>query len=226
MSIVEWGTDLILDWISTYGYAGIVFLMALESACMPVPSEIVMPFAGYLVYQAEDPSYDGTVMSLVGVSLAGALGCTIGSIIAYYFGKHAGRPLILKYGKYFLVREKHLDMADKWFEKYGDVATFVARLLPIVRTFISLPAGIARMNFKKFVFYSFAGSLPWTAALAYIGYVLGPSWEDIISWFHGLDVLVVGAVVAVIVYYVYRYRKNRKNRDAEEEETASVQAQP
>ncbi|MEW5748513.1 MAG: DedA family protein [Candidatus Thermoplasmatota archaeon] len=214
MSLVEWGTDLILDWISTLGYPGIVLLMALESACMPVPSEIVMPFAGYLVYQAELPGYDGTVMSLVGVSLAGALGCTIGSVLAYAVGKHWGRPFILRYGKYILIRKKHMDMADAWFEKYGDVATFVARLLPIVRTVISLPAGIARMNFKRFVFYSFVGSLPWTALLAYIGYWLGPSWEDIIEWFHGLDVVVVAVVAALIVWYAYKLRKDNGSDDA------------
>lgn len=212
MSLIEWGTDLILDWISTLGYPGIVLLMALESACVPVPSEIVMPFAGYLVFQAEtDPLYTGTVMSLVGVSLAGALGCTLGSILAYSVGKYWGRPFILKYGRYILLRKKHLDLADKWFEKYGDVATFVARLLPVIRTFISLPAGIARMNFKKFVFYSFVGSLPWTALLAYVGYWLGPSWEDIMSWFHGLDVLVIAGVAAAIVWYAYRMRKENAN---------------
>jgi membrane protein DedA with SNARE-associated domain len=216
MSLVQWGTDLILDWISTLGYPGIMFLMALESACMPVPSEIVMPFAGYLVYQAEQPGFDGTVMSLLGVSLAGALGCTLGSILAYVVGKYWGRPFILKYGRYFLIRKKHLDMADKWFEKYGDVATFIARLLPIIRTFISLPAGIARMNFKKFVFYSFIGSLPWTAMLAYVGYRLGPSWEDIMDWFHGLDVLVIVGVAAAVAWYVYKLRKENNNQRSED----------
>lgn len=217
MSLVEWGTDLILDWISTLGYPGIVLLMALESACMPVPSEIVMPFAGYLVFQAEtDPLYQGTVMSLVGVSLAGAVGCTAGSILAYFVGKHWGRPFILKYGRYFLIRKKHLDMADAWFERYGDVATFVARLLPVIRTFISLPAGIARMDFRKFVFYSFVGSLPWTAMLAYVGYWLGPSWEDIMKWFHGLDVVVVAGVVAVVAWYAYKIRKENSRGESSE----------
>ncbi|MBN1677647.1 MAG: DedA family protein [Candidatus Thermoplasmatota archaeon] len=218
MSIVEWGTSLILNWISDFGYVGIALLMALESACMPVPSEIVMPFAGYLVYQADtDPLYDGTVMSLVGITLAGAFGCTLGSILAYFVGKHAGRPLILKYGRYVLLRKKHLDLADRWFEKYGEAATFIARLLPVVRTFISLPAGIARMDFKKFVFYSFAGSLPWTAMLAYVGYALGPRWEDIVEFFHGLDALVIAVVVVIVVYYAYKLRKDGLDDDAEEQ---------
>ncbi len=209
MSIIEWGTSLILDLISTLGYPGIIFLMALESACMPIPSEIVMPFAGYLVYQAEQPGFDGNAMTLIGVSLAGAIGCTLGSIIAYFLGMYAGRPFILRYGKYVLIREKHLDMADRWFEKYGDAATFIARLLPIIRTFISLPAGIARMNFKKFVFYSFVGSLPWTAMLAYVGYALGSDWDEIGSWFRGMDYLIIGGLIVLVIWYVYRFRKQK-----------------
>ncbi len=208
MGIVEWGTNLILDWISALGYPGIVLLMALESACMPVPSEIVMPFAGYLVYQAEQPGYDGQVMTLVGVGLAGAIGCTLGSIAAYWVGKHAGRPMILKYGRYVLIREKHLELAERWFEKYGEVATFVSRLLPVIRTFISLPAGIGKMDFKKFVFYSFVGSLPWTFMLGYVGYALGPSWEDIMEVFHKLDLLVVACLVAIVVWYGWSFKKN------------------
>ena len=199
--MIEWGTNLILDWISNYGYGGIMLLMALESACMPVPSEIVMPFAGYLVAR------DG-VMSLLGVTVAGSLGCTIGSIAAYVFGFYAGRPLILRYGKYILIREKHLVTAEEWFEKWGDKATFIARLLPVIRTVISLPAGIAKMNFKKFVFYSFVGSVPWTFMLAYVGYVLGSEWESIKGVFRELDIVVVVAAIAVVAYYAYRMKRN------------------
>jgi len=201
MNLIEWGTNLILDWISNYGYGGIMLLMALESACMPVPSEIVMPFAGYLVAR------DG-VMSLLGVTVAGSLGCTIGSIAAYVFGFYAGRPLILRYGKYILIREKHLITAEEWFEKWGDKATFIARLLPVIRTVISLPAGIAKMNFKKFVFYSFVGSVPWTFMLAYVGYVLGSEWESIKGVFRELDIVVVVAAIAVVAYYAYRMKRN------------------
>jgi len=206
MGLVEWGTDLILDWISGMGYPGILLLMALESACMPVPSEIVMPFAGYLAYQGE--------LDFWLVTLVGALGCTVGSIVAYVFGFYAGRPLVLRYGKYILIREKHLTTAEKWFEKYGDKATFIARLLPVVRTVISLPAGIAKMNFKKFVFYSFVGSFPWTLMLTYVGYWLGPNWEDVVGVFRGLDVLVVAAAVFIIIWYALRLRNNKKNEKA------------
>lgn len=202
MNIIEWGTNLILDWISTYQYLGIMFLMALESACMPVPSEIVMPFSGYLVFRGD------TEMSMLGVVLAGSVGCTLGSIGAYIVGFYAGRPFIVRYGKYILLNEKHLVTAEKWFEKWGDKATFIARLLPVIRTVISLPAGIAKMDFRKFVFYSFVGSVPWTFMLAYVGYWLGPEWESIKGVFRGLDVVVVLAVVLVIVWYVYRLRKN------------------
>lgn len=208
MGIVEWGTNLILDWISAFGYGGILFLMALESACMPVPSEIVMPFAGYLVYRGD------TNMTFWGVVFSGSLGCTVGSIAAYAVGYYAGRPLILRYGKYFLIREKHLVTAEKWFERYGDKATFIARLLPVIRTVISLPAGIAKMDFKKFVFYSFIGSVPWTLMLAYVGYWLGPNWERVVGVFHGLDILVVVAVILVVAYYVLRLRNDgREERE-------------
>ena len=178
-----------------------MFLMALESACLPVPSEVVMPFSGFLVYR------DGH-MSLLGITVAGSLGCTIGSIVAYAAGFYAGRPLILKYGKYVLIREKHLVAAENWFAKWGDKATFIARLLPVIRTVISLPAGIAKMDFKKFVFYSFAGSVPWTFMLAYVGYSLGPQWETITGWFRGLDVVVIIGAMALIGWYVYRVRRN------------------
>ena len=205
-NLIEWGVGLILDWISNYGYLGIIFLMALESATLPVPSEIVMPFAGFLVYSEGH-------MSLIGVILAGSVGCSLGSIAAYAVGYHAGRPLILRYGKYILLREKHLVSAEKWFAKYGDKATFVARLLPVVRTVISLPAGIAKMNFKKFVLYSFLGSVPWTAWLA----VVGSEWEQVSGWFRGLDIVVVVAGISLIVLWYLRRsgRLGRKQPEAQ-----------
>jgi membrane protein DedA with SNARE-associated domain len=208
MSLVEWGTNLILDWISNSGYLGIIMLMTLESACIPVPSEIVMPFAGYLVFQGQQPGFEGAHLTLLGITIAGAIGCTIGSIAAYAVGVYAGRPFVLKYGKYFLVREKHLLMAEKWFAKYGDAATFISRLLPVVRTVISLPAGIAKMDFKKFVFYCFMGSLPWTFMLGYVGYWLGPNWDDIVAVFRQLDIVVVVAVIALVAWYLVKLRNS------------------
>ncbi len=194
-----------MDWISNYGYLGIIFLMALESATLPVPSEIVMPFAGYLVWQDH-------AMSLWGIILAGTIGCTLGSIAAYAVGYYAGRPLIIRYGKYVLLREKHLVSAEKWFAKYGNKATFIARLLPVIRTVISLPAGISKMKFKTFVLYSFVGSLPWTAMLAYVGFWLGPNWHDISNVFPYLDILVVIGLVALLVWYILTVRREKPEK--------------
>jgi len=206
VGLIEFGTNLILDWISQYGYMGIILLMALESATLPVPSEIVMPFAGFLVWEQG-------VMSLPGVILAGTIGCTLGSIAAYAVGYYAGRPLILRYGKYVLLSERHLVQAERWFARYGGKATFIARLLPIIRTVISLPAGISKMKFKPFVLYSFVGSLPWTALLAYVGFWLGPNWEEIGSVFRGMDILVVVGAVALIIWYVHAVRKRNSKSD-------------
>ena len=206
VGLIEFGTTLILDWISQYGYWGIILLMALESATLPVPSEIVMPFAGFLVWEQG-------VMSLPGVILAGTIGCTLGSIAAYAAGYYAGRPMILRYGKYVLLTERHLVQAERWFARYGSKATFIARLLPIIRTVISLPAGISKMRFKTFVLYSFAGSLPWTAMLAYVGFWLGPNWEEIGSVFRGLDILVVVGAAALIIWYVHAVRKRSPKGD-------------
>jgi len=206
VGLIEFGTNLILDWISQYGYMGIILLMALESATLPVPSEIVMPFAGFLVWEQG-------VMNLPGVILAGTIGCTLGSIAAYAVGYYAGRPVILRYGKYVLLSERHLVQAERWFARYGGKATLIARLLPIIRTVISLPAGISKMKFKPFVLYSFVGSLPWTAMLAYVGFWLGPNWEDIGSVFRGMDILVVVGAVALIIWYVHAVRKRNSKSD-------------
>jgi len=203
MSLIEWGTQIIIDIIQTLGYPGIVFLMALESACFPIPSEIVMPFAGFL-------AYNGGSFDLIGLTIAGTVGNLLGSVSAYWVGLKAGRPFVLRYGKYILIRKKHLDIADSWFCKYGEITTFFSRMLPVIRTFISLPAGIARMDFKKFVIYTTLGSIPWNFALAYAGYVLGASWESLSGIFSLLDIVVIIAAIAVIIYLVRDYRIDMK----------------
>lgn len=218
MSFVEWIVDGILNWISNWEYLAVFFLMALESACMPVPSEIVMPFSGYLVWTGE------TGMTFWGVVVVGSLGCSFGSALAYAAGYYGGRAVIIKYGKYILISEKHLMQAENWFERWGSLATFIARLLPVIRTVISLPAGIAKMNFPKFLLYSFVGSVPWNAMLAYVGYALGPSWEDVHGIWRYLDYLVVAAIVIVVAYYGYRLYKDRKS--PEKKEAAAGQAEP
>jgi len=210
--IIEWGISVILAIISTLSYPGIILLMALESACLPVPSEVVMPFAGYLAYS------EGT-FDLVSLTIAGTIGNLIGSIAAYWVGLKAGRPFVLKYGRYILLRKKHLDLAESWFAKYGEATTFFSRLLPIVRTFISLPAGMAKMNFKKFVLFTTAGSIPWNFALAYIGYSLGPNWEDILDWFGAFDLIIIVAIVALLAFLIWGYfrEKGRKGEEAKKE---------
>jgi len=187
--------------ISMMGLPGIVLLMAIESACIPLPSEVIMPFAGYLVSQGK--------YSLWSVGLAGAIGCVVGSVPAYYLGMYGGRPLIEKYGKYILMSRHDLDMADRWFQRHGEATVFFARLLPVIRTFIAFPAGVARMEMKRFIAYTFAGSLPWCLGLAYIGMVMGERWPVLREYFHKFDLLIGAAIVAGIVWYVRRHLRHR-----------------
>ncbi|HKE61997.1 MAG TPA: DedA family protein, partial [Nitrospira sp.] len=159
----------VISTISTLGYTGILLTMAIESACIPLPSEIIMPFSGYLVTTGQ--------FTMLGVTLAGAIGNVIGSIAAYYVGVWGGRPFVERYGPYFLMSHRDLDIADRWFAKYGEAAVFFSRMLPVIRTFISLPAGIAKMHFPRFVLFTFIGSIPWCYALAYVGVKMGQQWD-------------------------------------------------
>jgi membrane protein DedA with SNARE-associated domain len=208
--IIAWVVQVIMDLILFLGIPGIVGLMALESMCLPVPSEVVLPFAGALVAMGKLVIFNNPIIDTFIVALAGTLGCTIGSVIAYYIGLKGGRPLVLRYGKYILLNEKHLDTTEKWFNKYGDWAIFGSRLLPVVRTFISLPAGMAKMNFKRFVVLTTVGSFPWCLALAYIGLELGQNWAAIESLYRPLEIAVVIGVAALAVYYLWkRYTSKR-----------------
>lgn len=190
-----------MAFISGSGYLGIVALMAIESACVPLPSEVIMPFSGYLVSAGR--------FSLWGVAVAGALGCNLGSIVAYYVGVVGGRPLAERYGHYVLISRHDLELADRWFARYGDWAVFFARLLPVVRTFIALPAGIARMNFVRFNVYTFLGSLPWCFVLAYSGMKLGERWETLGPYFHRFDAVFLIVLVAGAVWFIRNRWKNR-----------------
>ncbi len=183
--------------ISRLGYGGIVLLMAIESACIPLPSEIIMPFSGFLVFKGE--------MQLSVVALAGAAGCLLGSWVAYALGAWGGRPLIEAYGRYVLISHHDLDLADRWFARHGDITIFVGRLLPVVRTFIAFPAGVARMPLWRFSVYTFAGSLIWCWALAWIGKKLGENWDTLGVYFHRFDALIGAILVAGIVWYVRRH---------------------
>ncbi len=198
--ILEALAAFIIYVISQMGLPGIVLLMAIESACIPLPSEVIMPFSGYLVFLGK--------YSLWSVGLAGAIGCVVGSIPAYYLGMYGGRPLIEKYGKYILMSLHDLDMADRWFDRHGEATVFFARLLPVIRTFIAFPAGVARMEMKRFIAYTFAGSLPWCLGLAYIGMVMGEQWPTLRGYFHKFDLLIGAVIVAGIVWYVRRHFRN------------------
>jgi membrane protein DedA with SNARE-associated domain len=167
-------TDFVTEEILRYGYVAIFLLMVLESACVPIPSEVTMLFGGALASAAFVGG--GQELSLVWVGIAGTLGNLVGSWIAYGAGAWGGRPLLDRFGRYLLIRPHEIDRAHGWFERHGDAAVFFSRLLPVVRTFISVPAGVARMNFAKFTLYTILGCLPWTFALAWIGYVLGDNW--------------------------------------------------
>jgi len=190
--------SLLLDWVigllETTGYFGIFFLMVLESALMPVPSEIVMPFAGFLVY------YDGFSIYLVVV--AGTVGNLVGSLIAYYIGIKYGREFIARYGKYILMSVEHVELAERLFNDYGEIIIFASRMMPVVRTVISLPAGVGRMDLKKFIIYTTIGSIPWNFALTYAGYLLGEEWFIIFEVFRKLDIVVVIALVIVLFWLI------------------------
>jgi membrane protein DedA with SNARE-associated domain len=192
---------LIKSVIGVTGYAGIALLMAIESACIPLPSELIMPFAGYLVYEGS--------MKLFWVATAGAIGCNLGSLVAYEVGYYGGRPLVERYGRYILLSRRELNMADRFFMRWGYLAVFIARLLPVIRTFIALPAGIARMPRVRFHVYTFLGSWPWCFGLAWFGMKLGENWRSLGKYFHQFDV-VIGAVLAIgIVWFIWSHWQNR-----------------
>jgi membrane protein DedA with SNARE-associated domain len=194
----------IISVISAGGYLGIVALMAIESACIPLPSEIIMPFSGYLVYTGR--------FKLLWVAVAGALGCNLGSAIAYAVGYYGGRPLVEKYGSYLLLSRHELDWAERFFARYGSITVFISRLLPVVRTFIALPAGIARMPQGRFHLYTFVGSFPWCLGLAFVGMKLGERWDTdprLKTWFHRFDAVILAVILVGIVLFVWSHWRGR-----------------
>jgi membrane protein DedA with SNARE-associated domain len=204
--------DFIRNLYNSLGYGGIIIAMAIESCCIPLPSELIMPLAGAVTASsvAQSLNLDHT-FSLLGVTVAGALGSVIGSIVAYAIGATGGRELLLKYGRYILISRHDAERADAFFASRGDITIFLSRMLPIVRTFISLPAGIARMNFPRFVLFTFVGSLPWCFVLALIGQKLGDHWQDVGNWLHRFDVLIVVVFLILIGLFVrYHLRASRR----------------
>lgn len=194
MVLVELLAGFVTNIISQIGYVGVFVLMVLESALIPVPSEVIMPFSGFLIASGN--------FNLFYIVLAGTLGNLVGSVISYYIGSKIGRALVLKYGKYIFIDENHLKLAEEWFRKFGDKIIFVSRNLPAVRTYISLPAGIAKMNILKFSLYTLVGSLPWNIALTYLGIIMGRNWETILKYTTILDVIVIIGALIFIVWWV------------------------
>jgi membrane protein DedA with SNARE-associated domain len=194
--------EFIMSFIAQLGYTGIFFLMILESALIPIPSEIIMPFSGFL-------SSTGRLDPLL-VTLSGSLGNLVGSVLTYYLGIKAGRKFILKYGRYIFFKKEHLDSTENLFEKYGDRISFAGRLLPGIRTYVSLPAGIGKTNFTKFVAYTFAGSLIWNSMLTYVGMSLGSNWKNIDKYSAYLDVAALLAVAVFVIWFVYKTKRKSK----------------
>jgi membrane protein DedA with SNARE-associated domain len=196
--------EFIVHIISGTGYFGVMILMAIESACIPLPSEVIMPFSGYLVFTGR--------FNLLWVATAGAIGCNVGSVIAYEIGHAGGRPLVNRWGRYILLNHHDLDRAERFFSKYGDITVLAARLLPVVRTFIALPAGIAKMPRLRFHVYTFVGSWPWCFLLAYVGMKLGEKWETdprLKVWMHRFDALIVVGLLVLVALFVWSHWKNR-----------------
>ncbi len=200
----------VLDFVSnTYnliGWPGVVVMMAIESACIPLPSEIVMPLAGWMLIKEKSLG----VAYIWAAGAYGALGNVLGSALAYGVGMWGGRPFLERYGRYILISHHDLDLADRWFYRWGSWSIFISRLMPAVRTFISLPAGIARMPFIKFLFYTFIGSFIWSVGLAWGGYLLGEHWEQIRTIMRPFDPFIITVAVIFIALYIYRHIRHNK----------------
>jgi membrane protein DedA with SNARE-associated domain len=201
--IAEYATRL----IDQGGYFIVAFLMALESMIAPVPSEAVMPFAGFLIHEGR--------FTFAGVIFWSTVGSIIGSLISYVMGSKGGRPFVLRFGKYLLLDVHHLEATEKFFGKYGDKTIFICRFIPVVRHLISIPAGVGKMNLWKFAIYTVIGAAIWNAFLTWAGYRLKDNWEEVMKYSHIADIVVVGGILLTVGYLVYKGLKRRKHRDAE-----------
>ena len=223
-------TTLITNLYVSTGLLGIVLAMAIESCCIPLPSELVMPLAGIMIVNGKLLHGTNSLVALLLVALAGAAGCLLGSIVAYIIGYTGGRPLLLKYGRYLLISQHDADKADQFFQRWGSETTFFSRLLPVVRTYISLPAGIAKMPFAKFCIYTVLGSFPWCLLLAYVGTIIGGNLATLSPIFHTFDVVILIVLVVLIALYIRRHirndRKARANLAAAEASAIQPPSQP
>lgn len=203
-----WIVEFLRNLMETVGWAGVVFAMAVESANVPLPSEVTMPLAGWMLVRDRGLGMGGLLLA----GFYGALGNTIGSLVNYYLGRWGGRPFLRRYGKWVLISEEDLERADRWFARWGDAIAFFSRLLPVVRTFISFPAGMARMNVLKFTIYTFLGSFLWSWLLAYLGYVAGANWESIRAAMRPFDYPIIVVILLLVAWYVYHKLRARRER--------------
>ena len=204
--MLEWLEHLITDYLADYGYLAVFVLMVLESACIPIPSEVTMGFGGFLVSRGD--------LDFFWVAMLGTIANVVGSWLAYWVGLWGGRPLLERWGKFIFLRPHELDRAEAWFERRGEMAVFVSRLLPVIRTFISLPAGVARMPFWKFTLYTFLGCLPWTFALTWAGYILGDNWETVLKYGEPISWAIAILVVAFITWWLVKRARAKKAAEA------------
>lgn len=194
---------------TAFGYGGVVLAMTIESAAIPLPSEIILPFAGWVVSRRLDEPLTGVAWSYWGAVAAGVAGNTLGSLVSYYVGRLGGRPLLERYGKYVLISQHDLAVADRWFARWGEATVFFSRMLPIVRTFISVPAGVARMPLWRFLAFSILGAVPWVMLLVWSGSVLGDNWTQVKSSLRGLDDLVAAALLGLVGLFLWRHLARR-----------------
>lgn len=195
---------LLIGAITTGGYPAVILLMAIQSACIPIPSEVIMPLAGYALAHSQ--------VDLIILATVASLASNLGSIPAYWVGARGGRPMVERYGSYLLLSRRDLDLVDRFFDRYGSITVLIGRMLPIVRTFIAFPAGVAKMNQLRFHIYTFIGSWPWCYALAWIGMKLGATWNTDPRFkeiFHRFHLAVELVIVAAFVWFVISHWKNR-----------------
>ena len=207
MGLTEFLVDIIIGFIDSTGYASIIVLMTFESMFMPVPSEAVMPFVGFLVVEGR--------FSFLLVVLFSTLGSIIGSLISYYMGAFGGRPLIEKFGKYVFLDKHHLSLTERYFQRRGDITILISRFIPVVRHFISIPAGIGQMNLVKFIVYTVIGAGTWNAILTWCGFLLRTNWSEIMKYSHMIDIIVIAAIIGAAVYVFIKLYRNYSRTEAE-----------
>jgi len=201
VELISYVSEWALEVIKSTGYTGVFILSALESAAIPIPSEVVIPFSGFLVVSGK--------FSILGVVIVSTVANLVGSLVLFLIGRSGGRWVLENYGKYIFIHKRDLDTADRWFVKHGSVAVFWGRMLPVVRTFISLPAGVAKMNLGRFSLLTFLGALPWNLFLTLVGLKAGENWNILHNYFRKADVLIVGLILIFIIWYIWKHIKKK-----------------